>query len=67
MEKKTNKIKDLRFQVLQEAKKHVSDLGWNEKLLIKVQQNLKFKNNEMSVLFSDGYQTILEMYLDIIY
>lgn len=64
MEKKTNKIKDLRFQVLQEAKKHVSNLGWNEKLLLKVQQNLKFQNNEMAVLFSDGYQTILEMYLD---
>ena len=64
MEKKISKIKKLRLKVLKEAKKNISDLGWNKKLLLKTQHDLNFQNDEISALFPNGYYDLLEMYLD---
>jgi len=57
-------LNKLRYQILLEAKAHVSKSGWNDKLFYNIAAKSKFKFSEMATLFPEGYITLLEMYLD---
>jgi len=60
--KKIN-LNKLRYQILLEAKKHISKCGWNDKLFYIIEAESKFKYSEIDSLFPNGYIDLLEMYL----
>ena len=61
--KKVN-LNKLRYQILLEAKAHVSKCGWNDELFYNIASKSKFKLSEIAALFPEGHITLLEMYLD---
>ena len=58
------KLKKIRIQILQAAKKHVIKYGWNENLFDNIKNDSKYSYEEMNVLFPKGYRTLIEMYLE---
>jgi ubiquinone biosynthesis protein COQ9 len=56
-------LKNIRYKILREAKKHVVKHGWNEDIFTHIKNNSNHSYDEMNSLFPQGYKIILEMYL----
>ena len=57
-------LNKIRNEILNESKSYVIKYGWNEDLLIKISKKFKYDENNIYVLFPEGYISILQFYLD---
>ena len=60
---KKNNLKQLRFDILNLAKKHVIYNGWNDQITELIANEKKYKISKIIGLFPEGYKSILELYL----
>jgi ubiquinone biosynthesis protein COQ9 len=56
-------LKKIRYEILQDIKKHVVKNGWSEDIFLDLENNHKFTYDEIKSLFPNGYKSILEIYL----
>ena len=52
-----------RKEILNESKKYIVKDGWNENLLESISKKRKYKINEITALFPEGYLSLLKYYL----
>ena len=57
-------LKKIRNEILKESKPYVVKYGWNDSLFVNISKNSKFKYEEIKTLFPNGYEQLLQMYLD---
>ena len=57
-------INKIRNEILQEAKPLVIKYGWNENLFKQISLKSKYSYEEISILFSNNYMKLLNLYLD---
>ena len=53
-----------RKEILEISKKYIVKDGWNEGLFESISKKSKFKINEIKILFSEGYLSLLKFYLN---
>ena len=58
------KIEDMRKKILNEIKPNIISEGWNDNLIINFSKLSKNSLDELQVLFPDGYEELLQLYLD---
>ena len=56
-------IKQIRNQILKDAKPYIVKNGWGENLFKEISKSSKYKNEDIKALFPSGYKTLIEMYL----
>jgi len=50
--------------ILEESKKYILKNGWNNNIFKSISKNKKFKNEEVTLLFPEGYKSLLVFYLE---
>ena len=63
MKEQDTKLNKKRLKILKLSKKYIASEGWSDKIFSLLASNNNISINKISVLFPQGYQDLLKLYL----